>query len=184
MTSKQDRLKQVYDHLREFFGIHTQIDFANAIRITRPALSSAMNGNEAYLTKNLFQKICAAFPGVFNIDYLLNGDGVLLTHEEDAKTETIRMEDKMRSSLVDIDGIVNKAEEIAVSAKDETINVLKSQVTDLRIQLVEKDKTIEDKNNIIAMLKQRLAEMESVNDNFAKYPFPLGSAEPDELSHL
>ena len=141
MTSKQDRLKQVYDHLREFFGIHTQIDFANAIRITRPALSSAMNGNEAYLTKNLFQKICAAFPGVFNIDYLLNGHGDLLTHEEDAKTETIRMEDKMRSPLVDIDGIVNKAVEIAVSAKDETINVLKSQVTDLRIQLVEKDKT-------------------------------------------
>jgi transcriptional regulator with XRE-family HTH domain len=186
MTSKQDRLKQVYDHLREFFGIHTQIDFANAIRITRPALSSAMNGNEAYLTKNLFQKICAAFPGVFNIDYLLNGHGDLLTHEEDAKTETIRMEDKMRSPLVDIDEIVNKAVEIAVSAKDETINVLKSQVTDLRIQLVEKDKTIEDKNNIIAMLKQRLAEMEAVNDNFEKYPFPLGSAEPEskELSHL
>ena len=186
MTSKQDRLKQVYDHLREFFGIHTQIDFANAIRITRPALSSAMNGNEAYLTKNLFQKICAAFPGVFNIDYLLNGHGDLLTHEEDAKTETIRMEDKMRSQLVDIDGIVNKAVEIAVSAKDETINVLKSQVADLRIQLVEKDKTIEDKNNIIAMLKQRLAEMEAVNDNFEKYPFPLGSAEPEskELSHL
>jgi transcriptional regulator with XRE-family HTH domain len=186
MTSKQDRLKQVYDHLREFFGIHTQIDFANAIRITRPALSSAMNGNEAYLTKNLFQKICAAFPGVFNIDYLLNGHGDLLTHEEDAKTETIRMEDKMRSPLVDIDEIVNKAVEIAVSAKDETINVLKSQVSDLRIQLVEKDKTIEDKNNIIAMLKQRLAEMEAVHDNFEKYPFPLGSAEPEskELSHL
>lgn len=180
MTSKQDRLKQVYDHLREFFGIHTQIDFANAIRITRPALSSAMNGNEAYLTKNLFQKICAAFPGVFNIDYLLNGDGVLLTHEEDAKTETIRMEDKMRSPLVDIDGIVNKAVEIAVSAKDETINVLKSQVTDLRIQLVEKDKTIEDKNNIIAMLKQRLAEMEAVHDNFEKYPFPTGVADKNE----
>jgi transcriptional regulator with XRE-family HTH domain len=183
MTSKQDRLKQVYDHLREFFGIHTQIDFANAIRITRPALSSAMNGNEAYLTKNLFQKICAAFPGVFNIDYLLNGHGDLLTHEEDAKTETIRMEDKMRSQLVDIDGIVNKAVEIAVSAKDETINVLKSQVTDLRIQLVEKDKTIEDKNNIIAMLKQRLAEMEAEHDNFEKYPFPLGSAEPESKEH-
>ena len=51
MTTKQERLKEVYDHLRSYFGIHTQIDFAEAIRITRPALSSAMNGNEAYLTK-------------------------------------------------------------------------------------------------------------------------------------
>ena len=180
MTTKQERLKEVYNHLRSYFGIHTQIDFAEAIRITRPALSSAMNGNEAYLTKNLFQKICAAFPGVFNLEYLLTGKGILITPEEDAKTETIRMEDKMRSPLVDIDGIVNKAVEIAVSAKDETINVLKSQVTDLRIQLVEKDKTIEDKNNIIAMLKRRLAEMEAVHDNLEKYPFPTGVADKNE----
>lgn len=82
MTSKQDRLKQVYEHLRANFGIHTQIDFANAIRITRPALSSAMNGNDAYLTKNLFQKICAAFPNVFNLDYLLTGNGQLLINNE------------------------------------------------------------------------------------------------------
>lgn len=37
-----------------------------------------MNGNAAYLTDNLFVKICAAFPGVFNIDYLLTGEGELL----------------------------------------------------------------------------------------------------------
>jgi hypothetical protein len=78
MTSKQERLKEVYNHLRSHFGIHTQIDFAEAIHITRPALSSAMNGNEAYLTKNLFQKICASYPGVFNLDYLLTSKGELL----------------------------------------------------------------------------------------------------------
>ena len=181
---KAQRLNEVYKYVFAHFGIKSQKDFADRLNIQRSGLSAAMNGSKANLTKNLFTKICAAFPGVFNIDYLLNGHGDLLTHEEDAKTETIRMEDKMRSQLVDIDGIVNKAVEIAVSAKDETINVLKSQVTDLRIQLVEKDKTIEDKNNIIAMLKQRLAEMEAVHDNLAKYPFPLGSAEPEELSHI
>lgn len=186
MNERQKRLIEVYEHLRRYFGIHTKTGFAEAIRYGRTSMSAAMNGDEKYLTDSLFKNICAAFPGVFNIDYLLNGHGDLLTQEEDAKTETIRMEDKMRSPLVDIDGIVNKAVEIAVSAKDETINVLKSQVADLRIQLVEKDKTIEDKNNIIAMLKQRLAEMEAEHDNFEKYPFPLGSAEPEskELSHL
>ena len=87
MTTKQERLKEVYNHLRSYFGIHTQIDFAEAIRITRPALSSAMNGNEAYLTKNLFQKICAAFPGVFDLDYLLTGKGSLLVVEEEVRNE-------------------------------------------------------------------------------------------------
>ncbi len=89
MTSKQERLKEVYNHLRSYFGIHTQIDFAEAIRITRPALSSAMNGNEAYLTNNLFQKICAAFPGVFDLDYLLTGKGELLTVEEEVRNVDI-----------------------------------------------------------------------------------------------
>jgi hypothetical protein len=89
-------------------------------------------------------------------------------------------EGEERNAPIDHSSLVNAA----LAAKDETINVLKSQVSDLRIQLVEKDKTIEDKNNIIAMLKQRLAEMEAVHDNLEKYPFPLGSAEPEELSHL
>ncbi len=78
MKTKQDILKEVYDHLRAHYGLHTQTDFAAALHITRPVLSSAMNGNEAYLTKNLFQKICAAYPGIFNLDYLLTGRGELL----------------------------------------------------------------------------------------------------------
>ena len=55
MTTKQDRLCEVYDYLRAKKGIHTQVGFAEALHITRPAISAAMNGNEAYLTKNLFQ---------------------------------------------------------------------------------------------------------------------------------
>ncbi len=58
---------------------------ANAIQVTRPSFSAAMNGNEKYLTKSLFMKICAAFPGVFNLDYLLNGTGTLLAQQEKAE---------------------------------------------------------------------------------------------------
>ena len=85
MTGKHERLKEAYDYLRYQHGIHTQIDMANALQVTRSSFSAAMNGNEKYLTKSLFMKICAAFPGVFNLDYLLNGTGTLLTTKE--KTE-------------------------------------------------------------------------------------------------
>ena len=78
MKTKQEILKEVYDHLRAYHGLHTQTEFAAALHITRPVLSAAMNGNEAYLTKNLFQKICAAYPGIFNLEYLLTGRGKLL----------------------------------------------------------------------------------------------------------
>lgn len=85
MAGKHERLKEAYDYLRYQHGIHTQIDMANALQVTRSSFSAAMNGNEKYITKNLFMKICAAFPGVFNLDYLLNGTGTLLAQQEKAE---------------------------------------------------------------------------------------------------
>lgn len=89
IKTKQERLKEVYDHVRLHFSIHTQRDFADRLRLTYPAMSSAMNGNKAYLTKNLFLKICAAFPGEFNLDYLLTGEGTLLSAEEEVKGDEV-----------------------------------------------------------------------------------------------
>ena len=86
---RKDRLNQVYRHLFAHFGIDSQIALAKAIGVQRTALSAAMNGNEAYLTDNLFTKICAAFPNVFNLEYLKTGVGTLLTMEEDSKSSEI-----------------------------------------------------------------------------------------------
>jgi predicted RNase H-like nuclease (RuvC/YqgF family) len=63
--------------------------FAKTLHVQRSALSAAMNGNKAYLTDNLFTKICAAFPNVFNYNYLVKGEGDLLTVEEDVKSTRI-----------------------------------------------------------------------------------------------
>ena len=164
MTTKQQRLKEVYDHLRAHYGIHTQIDFAEAIRITRPALSSAMNGNEAYLTKNLFQKICAAFPGVFDLDYLMTGKGSLLTIEEEVKSEEI----EKQNNTIDQSSLINAA----LAAKDETIAALREQ--------------IQAKDELIAALRQQielLHQQSNAVDNeelFDNYPFPRGIAEKDK----
>lgn len=163
MTTKQQRLKEVYDHLRAHYGIHTQIDFAEAIRITRPALSSAMNGNEAYLTKNLFQKICAAFPGVFELDYLMTGKGSLLTIEEEVKSEEI----EKQNNTIDQSSLINAA----LAAKDETIAALREQ--------------IQAKDELIAALRQQIELLQQQSNAvdkelFDNYPFPRGIAEKDK----
>ena len=82
MSERQKRLIEVYDHLRRHFGIHTKTGFAEALHYGRTSMSAAMNGDNSYLTDNLFQKICAAFPNVFNLDYLLTGKGQLLINNE------------------------------------------------------------------------------------------------------
>ena len=81
------RLNEVYRYLYANKGVVSQTLFASQIGVQRSALSAAMNGNKLYLTKNLFMKICAAFPGVFNLDYLLTGEGSLLVDEGSAKVQ-------------------------------------------------------------------------------------------------
>lgn len=84
MSNRKERLKEVYAYLRRNKGIYYQKDFADAIGMQRPGVSAAMNGNEAYLTDNLFKKICYTYPNIFNIDYLLTGEGSLLMAEQPA----------------------------------------------------------------------------------------------------
>ena len=167
MTTKQERLKEVYNHLRNHFGVHTQIDFAEAIRITRPALSSAMNGNEAYLTKNLFQKICAAYPNVFNLDYLLTGNGSLLTTEEEVHNEDL--EKLYNPQPIDQSSLVNAL----LAAKDETIESLKRE-------LAAKDETIALQRSRIADLERQTAA--STLSDLSGYPFAIGAAEGDKIT--
>ena len=90
MNERQKRLIEVYEHLRRHFGIHTKTGFAESLRYGRTSMSAAMNGDDSYLTDKLFKNICETYKGVFNLDYLLTGEGDLLTVEEDVKSS--RME--------------------------------------------------------------------------------------------
>ena len=87
MSDRKDRLLEVYEHLRKNRGVHTKKDMAETIGVTLPALYSAFGGSDPYLTDNLFKKICYAFPGVFNLNYLLTGEGSLLVEENRAKVQ-------------------------------------------------------------------------------------------------
>lgn len=92
MLNREKRLNEVYEHVHRYFNIHTKGEFADYIKYARAYISSAMNGNEKYLTDKLFDSICKAFPGVFDLDYLLTGQGSLLVVEEEVRNEEL---DKM-----------------------------------------------------------------------------------------
>ena len=93
MSDRKDRLLEVYEHLRKNMGVHTKKDMAETIGVTLPALYSAFGGSDPYLTDNLFKKICYAFPGVFNLDYLLTGEGTLLVEQKDDPAIPSKMQD-------------------------------------------------------------------------------------------
>lgn len=87
MNERQKRLIEVYEHLRKYYGIHTKTGFAEALHYGRTSLSAAMNGDEKYLTDSLFKNICEAYKGVFDLNYLLTGEGQLLTVKEEVNNE-------------------------------------------------------------------------------------------------
>lgn len=162
MNTKKDRLEQVYEYVRMKFNIHTKTDFADALKITRPALSAAMNGNEAYLTKNLFMRICGAFPNTFNLDYLLTGEGELLSHEV-----------KQEQQPIDNSSLVN-----ALLARADSQLADKQEIIDgLRRELKQKD-------DYIALLKQQVITLQAQlqQHHLQSYPFEIGVAEHNTKS--
>ena len=173
MIERQKRLIEVYEHLRRYFGIHTKTGFAEALHYGRTSMSAAMNGDEKYLTDSLFKNICEAYPGVFDLDYLLTGKGALLTVEEEVKNEDI--EKMANTQPIDQSSLVNAA----LAAKDETIAALRSQLADLRMQLVDKQNVIDAKDQLIDSLKMQINNIMSEMQlrGISTYPFEMGVAE-------
>jgi transcriptional regulator with XRE-family HTH domain len=138
MIGRQKRLHEAYEHLRKFFGIHTQTDFAEVLKYSRVYISSALNGNEKNLTDKLFTNICEAFPGVFNLDYLLTGEGDLLTIEEDVHTSDVEQGNTIPAGTANIldmcAHVLRLVDDLRTSLKDELeeVKAIKAELQQAR----------------------------------------------------
>lgn len=163
MIERQKRLNEVYEHLHNHFGVHTKGEFADIIKYARAYISSAINGNEKYLTDKLFMNICEAYPGVFNLDYLLTGNGQLLTIQEEVKSEQIEKESNLQQPSSYIDKLIASLEK----------------------QVKDKDDQLADKERIIKLLEQKIEVLEAMqhldgSNPLKDYPFAIGAAEGND----
>ena len=168
MLDRQKRLNEVYEHLHNYFNIHTKGDFADSIKYARAYISSALNGNKKYLTDKLFTNICEAFPGVFDLNYLLTGNGSLLSNDI-ANHEEIKT-----SNVLDQSSLVNAA----IAAKDETIINLKERIKELQRTIADKEEIIKARDERIIALERQLAA--ATTGDLSRYPFAFGAAEHKE----
>ena len=150
MNERQKRLIEVYEHLRRYFGIHTKTGFAESLHYGRTSMSAAMNGDEKYLTDSLFKNICEAFPGVFNLKYLLTGEGDMLISR---KTDNV---EPVESSV--------------------SFDPMKELVNELRERIADKDKQIAMLNQYIDDLRRQVYALQHTNPQ-GDYPFPMGVAD-------
>lgn len=76
-SARAERLRKVFDYL-VFSGVFTtRADFADAIGTNKTNLSSAMNGNEKYLSDSLFTKIHSVYDNI-SLQWLMTGEGEML----------------------------------------------------------------------------------------------------------
>ena len=161
--SRKDRLNEVYEYVRSHFPVHTKNDFADKLKYHRTYISSAMHGNEKYLTDKLFMNICETFPNVFNLDYLLTGNGQLLTIQEEVKSEQIEKESNPQQPSSYIDKLIASLEK----------------------QVKDKDDQLADKDRIIKLLEMKIEELEAMQhidctNPIKDYPFPIGAADGEQ----
>jgi hypothetical protein len=184
MNERAKRLKKVYEYLFANLGIHSQKEFAEAIKMQRTGLSAAMNGNASYLTDNLFLKICSTFPGVFNIDYLLTGIGDLTLRENKNDVTSISNSRNVNQNpSVDMSSVINSI----IAAKDETIATLQKQlasndeaIKSLKAQVTRLETMLDQKDDIIAILTSQAHG----DTPLTSYPYPVGvSDEKKQRKH-
>jgi hypothetical protein len=179
----------VYEHLRKFYGIHTQSDFANALRKSRNSITLALNGDEKYLTDKLFKTICEAYKGVFNLNYLLTGEGDLLTLEEEVSTNEFEKQMTQQNNLppaTDQTYFMSKVIESIETSHAQQVASMNQQIADKQTIIDLQADKIKSQADEIARLQKFIAEIRSmptsinIEDVLKKYPFAIGVAENKE----
>lgn len=77
-TTKQQRFKSAFEYLRYNGYIQKQKDLAAIMNTSAPNISNALKGLEGVLTDGFIVKFNSSFNNVFNIDWLLTGEGEML----------------------------------------------------------------------------------------------------------
>lgn len=156
MKNKQERLMEVYEYARAHCSVHTKSEMAIRLHITQPAFSYAINGNEAYLTKNLFQKVCAAFPGIFNLDYLLTGQGeLLLTSDVQSEPPTTK-----KPASVDADFYHD-----ALKLNAKVIEDMRKDLEYFKSLVLDKDSTIQENHEHVLIMRTQLVSLQTELDH-------------------
>lgn len=173
MEENTKRIKDVYDYLIYRHIINGQEDMANALKTSRPNITSMLSGKKSVTTETL-RKINEAFPNIFSIKWLLTGEPPMFIDDPFLKNNTSKSE-----NVIDQSSLVNAA----LAAKDEIIAAKQQVIDQLSHRLEEKDVLITELRARIADL-QRLASLTHTADPLRTYPFEIGVAESDERPRL
>ena len=155
MEENTKRINDVYDYLIYRHIINGQEDMANALKTSRPNITSMLSGKKSVTTETL-RKINEAFPNIFSLKWLLIGEPPMFIDDPLKTNNTSKSE-----NVIDQSSLVNAA----LAAKDETIATLRD--------------TIESLKRENTLLRQQLNTYR-ISEQIEHSPFSIGVADNGE----
>lgn len=132
----KERFNRAFAYLRGEQIIKGQKDLAEKLGATPGNISKALSGDKSALTNNLMKRFCAAFPGMFNLRWLILGEGNMLQSAEMAQ-ETPKNVKVDNSTTNEIERLKNENEVLI-----KTINVMAAELSAIRSDIAELRKSI------------------------------------------
>lgn len=121
-----DRFKKAFDYLKSRGMIHTQKDLAERVEATTPHVSLAMKGDSRYLTDNFVRRFNDAFGSIFNLQWLLLGEGEMLKENDDDFEQPLT-QDQTVLRLIDELSAQRKMTETALEQNSRLITLLEKE---------------------------------------------------------
>ena len=132
----KERFNRAFAYLRGEQIIKGQKDLAEKLGATPGNISKALSGDKSALTNNLMKRFCAAFPGMFNLRWLILGEGNMLQSAEMAQEAPQNVEVD-NSTINEIERLKNENEVLI-----KTINVMAAELSAIRADIAELRKSI------------------------------------------
>lgn len=132
----KERFNRAFAYLRGEQIIKGQKDLAEKLGATPGNISKALSGDKSALTNNLMKRFCAAFPGMFNLRWLILGEGNMLQSAENGArdAQNVKVDN---STTNEIERLKNENEVLI-----KTINVMAAELSAIRADIAELRKSI------------------------------------------
>lgn len=171
MSQRNENFAKAIDWLYEKGKVADQKELSLATGINAATISRILNNKVKEPSEETLRKLNSTFGGVFNMDYFRGKSEEMLAKDEPKETCASTCQTDQSSIL---------------AAKDDAIISLKRELDRADRQIAGLLKQIDDKDDIIALLKDKIANLErlvaksqavdmpgKIND-MQHYPFPIG----------
>lgn len=172
MMEREERLNFVFNYLRSKGLIQTQRDLANKMHAGIANISKALKGNKSVLTDRFLRRLNSAFGDIFNEDWLLLGEGEMLSASADGEVNIFGNGNALgaaanvtNNTTYGSCGAENSRAEATLNKVLDVLQAAQDRINEIQTQLTEHNATstkmldmLQEKDALILRLTDKLLE--------------------------